>query len=301
LLRTGGREYVLRRPPLGPVPPKAHDMAREYLVLEKIAPLFPPAPRVYLLCEDPAVAGATFYLMERRRGVVLRQELPEDWRAERRAQRIAEAFIDALAQLHDVDIYAHGLSALGKPDGFLERQVRGWSGRWEGARTRDLPVMDTLSAWLIANLPESPRATVVHNDYKLDNVMLAEDDPGRVAAVLDWEMTSVGDPLIDLGIVLCYWPQADDPQPRRNAISPLTSGPGWPSRAELLDRYHRETGRDLGGIKYYEVFGLFKLAVVLQQIYYRFHVGQTRDERFRDFDKRVAGLAEAARLVMETA
>ena len=301
LLRAGGREYVLRRPPLGPVPLKAHDMAREYLVLEKVAPLFPPAPRVYLLCEDPAVAGATFYLMERRRGAVLRQELPEDWRAESCAQRIAEAFIDTLAQLHAVDIYAHGLDDMGRPKGFLERQVRGWGGRWEGARTSDLPVMDTLSAWLIANLPESPRATIVHNDYKLDNVMLAEDKPGRVAAVLDWEMTSVGDPLIDLGIVLCYWPQSDDPEPRRNAISPLTTGPGWPSRAELLDRYHWKTGRDLEGIGYYEVFGLFKLAVVLQQIYYRFHVGQTRDERFRDFDKRVAGLAEAARLVMETA
>jgi aminoglycoside phosphotransferase (APT) family kinase protein len=301
LLRAGGKEYVLRRPPLGPVPPRAHDMAREFRVLEKISPLFPPAPAVYLLCEDPEVAGATFYLMERRRGAILRQALPEDWPAHEAPKKIAGAFVDTLAQLHAVDIHAHGLGQMGKPDGFLERQVRGWSGRWERARTTDLPVMDRLSAWLTGNLPASPGATLVHNDYKLDNVMLAEHDLGRVSAVLDWEMTSVGDPLIDLGIVLCYWPEARDPEPRRNAISPLTTGPGWPSRAELLARYHQKTGRDLGGVAYYEVFGLFKLAVVLQQIYYRFHVGQTQDERFRDFDKRVEGLAEAARLVMESA
>ena len=297
LVRAGGREYVLRRPPLGPVPPKAHDMAREFHVLERVAPLYPPAPRAYLLCDDPEVAGATFYLMERRRGVILRQQLPAGWDA----ARIAEAFIDALAQLHAVDIYAHGLDEIGKPAGFLERQVSGWSRRWDGARTTELPAMERLKDWLLFNLPESSRATLVHNDYKLDNVMLDETDPSLVTAVLDWEMSSVGDPLIDVGIVLCYWPEAGDPEPRRNAISPLTTGPGWPSRAELLDRYHQKTGRDLGGIAYYEVFGLFKLAVVLQQIYYRFHVGQTADKRFRDFDRRVAGLAEAARLLMESA
>ncbi|MCB0221963.1 MAG: phosphotransferase family protein [Bryobacterales bacterium] len=301
LLRTGGREYVLRRPPLGPVPPKAHDMAREFRVLDRVAPLFPPAPAVYLLCEDPGVAGATFYLMERRRGVILRREFPADWRGQANPEKIAHAFLDTLAQLHAVDIERHDLAALGRPEGFLERQVRGWSRRWEGSRTTELPVMDRLSAWLTTNLPVSPPATLVHNDYKLDNVMLDEADPGRVTAVLDWEMSSVGDPLVDLGIVLCYWPQAGDSAWRRNAISPLTTEPGWPSRADLLARYHRKTGRDLANIAYYEVFGIFKLAVVLQQIYYRFHVGQTRDERFRDFDKRVAGLAEAARQVMESA
>ena len=301
LVRTGGREYVLRRPPLGPVPPKAHDMAREFHVLAQVAPLYPPAPRVYLLCQDPEVAGATFYLMERRRGVVLRQDLPESWDAPQNPKKIAYAFLDALADLHAVDVFEHGLDAMGKPEGFLERQVRGWSKRWEGARTTELPVMENLKDWLLANLPASPRTTIVHNDYKLDNMMFDEGDPGRVSAVLDWEMTSVGDPLVDVGIVLCYWPEAGDPEPRRNAISPLTTLPGWPSRAELLARYHQKTGRDLSGVAYYEVFGLFKLAVVLQQIYYRFHVGQTRDERFRDFDQRVAGLAEAARLVMESA
>lgn len=297
LLRAGGVEYVLRRPPLGPVPPKAHDMAREYRLLEKIAPLYPPAPRPVLLCEDRDVVGAPFYLMERRRGVILRQAAPASFLADPLfPHKTSRAFIDTLAQLHSVDIFKHGVDAIGRPDGFLERQVRGWSRRWEGSKTTELREMDDLTAWLVDRMPESPPAAIVHNDYKLDNTMLAADDPGRIVAVLDWEMTSVGDPLIDVGIVLCYWPQADDPPMRQAAISPLTTLPGWWSRARLLDRYAEKTGRDVSGIAYYEVFGLFKLAVVLQQIYYRFHVGQTQDERFRDFDKRVRGLAEAAAL-----
>ncbi len=301
LVRADGREYVLRRPPLGPVPARAHDMAREFRLLDKIAPLYPPAPHPTLLCEDKSVMGATFYLMERRRGVILRQKPPPKFAADPDfPSKTSRGFIDALAELHGVDIYEHGLDSIGRPDGFLERQVRGWSRRWVGSKTTELPEMDELATWLADRLPESPRATVVHNDYKLDNVMLAPDDPSRVVAVLDWEMTSVGDPLIDVGIVLCYWPQADDPPARQKAISPLTTYPGWYTRAEMLDRYHQQTGRDVSGIAYYEVFGLFKLAVVLQQIYYRYRVGQTQDERFRDFDERVRGLAEAAVLRAET-
>jgi aminoglycoside phosphotransferase (APT) family kinase protein len=161
--------------------------------------------------------------------------------------------------------------------------------------------MDRVSRWLHDHLPPSQAATVVHNDFKLDNIMLDPANPGRVAAVLDWEMTSVGDPLIDLGIVMCYWPEPGDPLPRKNAISPLTTGPGWMSRAELMKRYHEKTGFELANMRYYEVFGLFKLAVVLQQIYYRYHVGQTSDERFRNFDERVRGLAESAGYVMSRA
>jgi aminoglycoside phosphotransferase (APT) family kinase protein len=213
---------------------------------------------------------------------------------------VSEAFIDCLAELHAIDIRRHGLDALGRPEGFLERQVRGWSERWQRAKTTELPQMEQLSRWLSGHRPTSPAATVVHNDFKLDNLMLDPSDPGRVVAVLDWEMTTVGDPLVDLGIVLCYWPEADDPPSRREAISPLTTQPGWPSRRELLERYQSRTGLDLSAIHYYEVFGVFKLAVVLQQIYYRYFVGQTKDERFRDFDARVRGLADSAVLVMES-
>ena len=299
-LRVAEREYVLRRPPLGPVPPKAHDMAREFRVLSRVAPHFEPAPRVYVLCEDESVIGSPFFVMERRRGLVVRRDIPAELEStDSYASRISEAFIDCLAELHSIDIRQHGLDSLGRPDGFLERQVRGWSGRWNRAQTTDLPQMTRLARWLVEHLPKSPPATVVHNDYKLDNLMLDPLVPSQVNAVLDWEMASVGDPLVDLGIVLCYWPEAGDPLMRREAISAVTAQPGWFSRGQLLDRYASATGRDLTGISYYEVFGLYKLAVVLQQIYYRYHAGQTRDPRFADFDQRVRGLAEAAVLVME--
>jgi aminoglycoside phosphotransferase (APT) family kinase protein len=276
-------------------------MEREYRVLSRIGPHFSPAPRVFLRCEDESILGTPFYLMERRRGITIRREVPPEIAAHDGYQpRISEAFIDCLAELHAIDIRRHGLDAIGRPDGFLERQVRGWSTRWDRARTEPLPEMEALSAWLRRKMPVSQPATIVHNDYKLDNLMLDPDDPARVTAVLDWEMTTVGDPLVDLGIVLCYWSQAGDPPMRREAISPVTAEPDWYSRQDLMQRYASASGRDLTDIRYYEVFGLYKLAVVLQQIYYRFHVGQTSDQRFADFSQRVRGLAESAVLVMET-
>ncbi|MGD0361735.1 MAG: phosphotransferase family protein [Bryobacteraceae bacterium] len=292
LLEAGGREYVLRRPPLGPVAPKAHDMAREYNVLGAVHPVFAPAPRVFLLCDDPAVIGATFFVMERRRGLVLRREIPAGYAGDSGfGARVSEAFVNCLAALHAVDV---NRVMLGKPAGFLERQVNGWAERWQRAQTETLPQMDQLILWLRDRLPQSPAPTLVHNDYKLDNLMLDAADPGRVEAVLDWEMATVGDPLVDLGCVMCYWPEAGDPPVRRDALSAITTLPGWFTRAELVERYARLTGRDVLGLGYYEVFGIFKIAVVLQQIYFRYHRGQTRDERFRNFDQRVRGLVEIA-------
>jgi aminoglycoside phosphotransferase (APT) family kinase protein len=303
LLEAGGLEYVLRRPPLGPVAPKAHDMAREYTVLGAVYPLFPQAPRVFLLCEDPAVIGAIFFIMERRRGLVLRREVPAEYARDAGfGACVSESFVDCLAALHAVDVTR---VMLGKPAGFLERQVNGWAERWQRAQTETLPQMDQLIAWLRARLPASPAPTLVHNDYKLDNIMLdaawASSGQGRVAAVLDWEMATVGDPLVDLGCVMCYWPEAGDPPVRRDALSAITTLPGWFTRAQLVDRYARITGRDVSGLGYYEVFGIFKIAVVLQQIYFRYHCGQTRDERFRNFDERVRGLVEVAAGVAEKA
>jgi aminoglycoside phosphotransferase (APT) family kinase protein len=295
LIRAGGHEYVLRRPPLGPVALKAHDMAREFRVLEAVHPVFPPAPRVYLVCEDPAVIGATFFLMERRHGVVLRSDVPPEFaRAPGFPCRASEGFIDCLAQLHAIDIEKHGLAVLGRVDGFLERQVRGWTERWERAKTEGLAGMDGLVRWLTRSLPPSPQATLVHNDFKFDNVMLDARDPGRVEAVLDWEMATVGDPFVDLGCTLCYWTQAGDPEMRGGSLSGITAEPGWLTRTELVRRYAEKSGRDVSSLGYYEVFGLFKLGVILQQIYFRYHRGQTRDERFRDFHLRVRGLMRAA-------
>lgn len=292
LLKTAAREFVLRRGPLGPVPPKAHDMAREFNVLRAVHPWFAPAPAVYLLCEDPAVLGATFFLMERRRGIVVRGDIPPELAAfSGYPARVSQGFLDCLIALHSVDIEQRGLTVLGKPNGFLERQVRGWFERWQRAKTEENPVMDRLIGWLADRLPASPPPTLVHNDFKLDNVMLAADNPSRVEAVLDWEMSTVGDPLVDLGLILCYWSQPSDPAGLKPA---LTTEPGWFTPSQVIEYYGKRTGRDVSGIAYYEVFAIFKLAVVLQQIYYRFHKGQTRDERFRHFDRRVRGLIDLA-------
>jgi aminoglycoside phosphotransferase (APT) family kinase protein len=297
LLSAGGREYVLRRPPIGPVAPKAHDMAREYSVLRAVHPVFQPAPEVFLLCEDPAVIGAIFFVMERRHGVVLRRDIPTEYGATPDfGRRVSQAFVDCLAALHKVDV---DRIFLGKPAGFLERQVRGWADRWERSKTEEIPEMSSLIRWLVDRMPESGQPTLVHNDYKLDNLMLDASDPGRVEAVLDWEMTTVGDPLVDLGCTLCYWTQADDPAGRREAISEIMAQPGWFTRAQVVDEYARQTGRDVGLAPYYEVFGIFKVAVILQQIYFRYKRGQTQDERFACFDVRVRGLIDSAVAVAE--
>jgi aminoglycoside phosphotransferase (APT) family kinase protein len=301
LVRTNTREYVLRRPPLGPVAPKAHDMAREYRVLDAVHPYFPEAPRVFLLCEDPAVIGGVFFLMERRQGLVIRDSIPPELAAiSDYPRRVSEAFIDGLVRLHAVDISAPSLGALGKPEGFVQRQVRGWTDRWQRSKTEELPEMDRIIRWLHDGLPPSADAALVHNDFKLDNIMLR---PGGdyVEAVLDWEMATIGDPLADLGLTMCYWAWAsvaaeDDPHP---ATPGLTSQPRWYTRDEFLQRYARQTGRDLTHIRYYEILGIFKLAVILQQIFFRYRQGQTQDERFRTFDRRVSGLARVAASLIE--
>ncbi len=301
LIRTDRREYVLRRPPLGPVAPKAHDVAREYRVLDAVHPHFPEAPQVFLLCEDPSVIGSAFFLMERRHGMVIRDSIPRELAAmPDYPSRVSEAFIDCLVRLHSIDASQPSLSSLGRPEGFVERQVRGWAERWNRAKTEELPEMDRIIGWLHTWLPPSVDTTLVHNDYKLDNVMLRRSGDS-VEAVLDWEMTTVGDPLADLGLTMCYWTWASaaaehDPHP---ATPGLTSETGWYRRDRFLQRYAQQTGRDLTHIRYHEVLGLFKLAVILQQIYYRFHRGQTQDERFRTFDRRVRGLIRQAASLIE--
>lgn len=301
LLRFGQQEFVLRRPPFGPVPPKAHDMAREYRILEAVHPVYKLAPRPFMLCEDASVIGSTFYVMERRRGLVVRSEEPPelaDHPQERR--RASMALVDALADLHAVNIAAHGLAALGKPAGFVERQVRGWSERWHGSQTTDLMEMDALAAWLIERLPpDASRPTLVHGDFKLDNVMLDARDVGRIVGVFDWEMSAVGDPLVDLGIFLCYWTHIATDGASRDTVASVTHNEGYFTRSEILERYGAQTGFDLANITFYEVFAVFKLAVVLQQIFYRYFRGQTDDPRFAALDGRVAWLARIGTALVE--
>ncbi len=270
--------------------------AREFRILEAVHPVFPLAPRPYLLCEDPVVVGSVFYLMERRRGLVVRNEEPPEL-VDRVAQRrrASAALVDALADLHAVDVRAHGLESLGKATGFVERQVRGWAERWRRSQTDELEEMDALAAWLSGRLPPEPaRPTLVHGDYKLDNVMLDEKDVGRVVGVFDWEMSAVGDPLVDLGILLGYWVHTAAAGEGRDTVSAVTNREGWFTREEILERYGARTGFDLKGVGFYEVFAVFKLAVVLQQIFFRYRRGQTDDPRFAPLGGRVTWLARIA-------
>jgi aminoglycoside phosphotransferase (APT) family kinase protein len=292
-IRIGAREFVMRRPPFGPVAPTAHDMPREYRLLAAIHPHFALAPKPYLLCEDASVIGAPFYLMERRRGIVVRQSVPPEIGDDLELRRrVSESVVDTLVAMHAVDIRATGLVNLGKPNGFVKRQVEGWAKRWERSKTTDLAEMNEAAAWLLERLPpDAEPPALVHNDYKLDNLMLDAADPTRLAAILDWEMCTVGDPLIDVGLLLCYWPQANDPELFAGSLRSVTMLPGWLTRKEIIARYAARSGRDLSNIRYYYTFAVFKLAVVIQQIYYRYHVGQTDDQRFADFDQRVAALA----------
>jgi len=300
LLRAGDREYVLRRGPLGPVAPKAHDMAREFRVLQAVHPHFPEAPEPYLLCEDPAILGAVFFLMERRKGIVLREPSPRELAGVAGAPSIvSEAFVDCMVRMHRIDVASTGIAALGKPEGFVARQVQSWAERWQRSKTEELPDMDRVIDRLAARTPASIPPTLVHNDFKLDNVMLRANSLDRVEAVLDWEMTTVGDPLADVGLTLCYWSWASAPQLGAMMVPTITSQPGWYTRERFIQHYAKSTGRDVSQIGYYEVLGIFKLAVIVQQIFYRFARGQTQDQRFRNFDQRVKGLAHLAATVAE--
>ena len=295
LVRFGASELVVRRPPLGPVPPTAHDMAREHRWLSAVHPFFPLAPRVHGLCEDPTILGSVFYVMERRHGIVVRHEEPPPIKNQPEVRRdISLAAIDALADLHAIDVASAGLSQLGKPQGFVERQVRGWTDRWNRSKTSELPEMEALARWLIDSLPPNPaQPTIVHGDFKLDNLMLDAASPSRVVAVFDWEMAALGDPLVDLGILLAYW-EPNAPQEQRDSLATVTTLPGWLTPVELIDRYAARSNRDLTALRFFEVFALFKIAVVIQQIYYRFVQGQTADARFANFGERVIYLARRA-------
>ena len=303
LIRYGSQEFVLRRPPVGPVAPTAHDMPREYKLLSVVNPSFRLAPKPILLCEDRSIIGVPFYLMERRRGFIVRFKVPSQIGENLESRRrLSEAVVDTLVALHAVDIYSSGIVNIGKPQGFVSRQVRGWADRWQRSKTGKIPEMDQVINWLNERIPPDadPNATIVHNDFKLDNLMLADDDPTRVVAVLDWEMCTVGDPLIDVGLLLTYWTMnaggnaAKNGENKNSSLRAVTNGPGWMTREEIIERYEKATGRDLSCIVFYETFARFKVAVVIQQIYFRYVQGQTHDARFRNFDQLVLDLAREA-------
>ena len=291
LLEIGDWQGVLRRPPLGPVPPKAHDMGRESGILSRLGAVYPLAPKPYFFCEDESVMGAPFYVMERRTGVVLDETFPDGIQPDEELCRgISRAVVDTLVRLHAVDVKEAGLGDLGKPEGFLGRQTEAWISRYDKARTEEIEQVAPLTDWLSRDVPESPPPTVIHNDYKLNNLVLNPEDLTEVRAVLDWEMATVGDPLFDLAVSLTYWIEPDDPDDLKAVMPTVTVTPGFMSRRELIDRYEAQSGRDLSDMHWYMVFGYFKLAAILQQIYARWKRGQTEDERFADFGERVRTL-----------
>ena len=299
LLRLGQRELVLRRPPFGANIKSAHDMGREYRVLAGLSQVYAKAPRPLLYCEDLAVLGAPFYLMERIQGVILRNQPPAGVvLTPALMQQLSTALIDNLAELHAVDVQAAGLGNLGKPEGYVVRQVEGWTRRYRAAQTDHLPALEQAMHWLAEHLPPESGVALIHNDYKYDNVVLAAHDLTRVVAVLDWEMCTLGDPLLDLGTTLGYWIEPGEPM-LQVGISGLTTLPGNLSRQQLLERYSATSGRAVGDPLFYYVYGLFKIAVIIQQIYARFRQGHTQDQRFASLGAVVQGYAHLAELALE--
>jgi len=284
LLQYPDREYVLRRPPLGPVASTAHDMGREYRVLSCLYRVFPLAPRALFYCEDETVIGAPFFIMERKNGIVVREAVPPEFGSGQDATRnraLSRTLVDTLAELHRVEYELVGLQDLGRPEGYMERQVRGWAERYERARTQETPHVANLTAWLLEKMPEPQVHALVHNDWRLDNIMLEPADPEKVVAVFDWDMCTLGDPLADLGCLLSFWFEEGEALAR---MAPMPSVvPGFMTRKEAVERYGERSGLDVSQVPVYQVFGLFKMAVVVQQIYYRYRRGQTKDKRFEHF------------------
>lgn len=296
LIRFGPTELVLRRPPFGTLAPGAHDMAREFKVLSRLWQHFDKAPRAYAFCDDRSVAGADFFVMERRRGEVIRGVIPPSMRHHRDVgRRIGLALVDAVAEFHLLDPAACGLADLGRPEGFVARQVGGWKKRWDlVADERWDPAMSDLHARLERSMPSTPRVSFVHNDLKLDNVMIDPDDPDRVVAFFDWDMTTLGDPLIDVGTLLSYWPDPSDGPNVRRASHDGMERMGLPTRGEVAARYGERTGIDVSGIAWYEAFAQWKTATVIQQLHHRWKVGDSTDER-------MATIAEGIPLLVGTA
>lgn len=300
LLKMGDREMVFRRPPFGRKVKTAHDMGREYRIQKALKPLFPYCPEPLACSEDESIIGCPFYVMERIKGIILRKDLPKGLSlTAEKARTLCENLIDVYVALHHVDYKRAGLEGYGKPEGYVKRQVEGWSGRYRSARTADAPDFEPVMAWLYDKMPgESLQTSVIHNDYRFDNVVLDPVNPLKIIGVLDWEMATIGDPLMDLGGALAYWIDRDDP-PKMQAIRMVpTHLDGMMTRRELVDCYAEKMDVPIGNIDFYYCFGLFRLAVIAQQIYYRFYHGQTKDERFKLMIFAVHVLEEAAKGVI---
>jgi aminoglycoside phosphotransferase (APT) family kinase protein len=296
LVRRGETRVVLRRPPRPPLPPSAHDVLREARLLSALEPTPVRVPRVIAVGDDEAVLGVPFYVMEEIRGDVLASEIPAALDTPEERRRISEELIEALVEVHTVDWRACGLDGYGKPTGYLERQVRRFTGLWEHNKTRELPVVDELGDWLGENMPESPESTIVHGDFRLGNVMMAAGAPAELVAIFDWELSTIGDPLADVGYLTVTWVEPDDPQDTMWANpGALTRREGFLGRAELIALYEERSGRSMSALNWYQALALWKAAVFMEGNYKRFQAGASDDEYLGLFDRGVPMLAEKAR------
>jgi aminoglycoside phosphotransferase (APT) family kinase protein len=300
LVRRDGERFVLRRPPRPPLPPSAHDVLREARLLTAVQDTEIRTPRVLAVCDDEAVLGVPFYVMEYLEGTVVTAEVPESLDNPPERRRIGHELVDALAEIHAADWRACGLEGFGKPTGYLERQLRRFGGLWEHNKTREVPLVQEVGAWLAANLPRSPTATIVHGDYRLGNTMVANDAPARLIAIFDWEMTTIGDPLADLGYLTVTWVERDDPEDTMfSSLSAVTRSEGFPTREELIARYEERTGRSASDLRWYQALALWKAAVFMEGNYKRSLAGTTDDPFLKLFDEGVPRLAEAAHEVTQ--
>jgi aminoglycoside phosphotransferase (APT) family kinase protein len=301
LIEAGDREVVLRRPPFGKKARSAHDMGREYRMLKALKPVFPYCPTPLAYSEDETILGCPFYVMERIRGIILRKNIPKEISlTPRKMGQLCDELLRVQAELHTIDYHKIGLTNFGKPEGYVERQITGWSGRYRDARTPDAPDFENIMAWLRGNmLPKTAKPALIHNDYKFDNVVLDTHNPLKIIGVLDWEMATIGDPLMDLGSSVAYWVEKGDPEIMIGSRMLPTIEDGAYTRKELVARYSELSGLSTDNFDFYYCFGLFRLAVILQQIYYRFFHGQTKDERFGLLIFGVKMLEDATNRVIE--
>jgi len=290
-LSTG---VVLRRPPRGPLPPSAHDVLREARLLSALAPADVRTPRVLAVCDDAAVMGAPFYVMEQIHGTVVTDTIPGPLDTPEQRERIADELIDALVEVHGADWQALGLEGFGKPTGYLERQLRRFNGLWAHNKTREIPEFEQVSAWLADNVPDSPQATIVHGDYRLGNTMLASDAPARLIAIFDWEMATIGDPLADIGYMMLHWRQVDDADDSRFNLQSVTVRDGFPSRQEMVSRYEARSGRSMHALDWYVALAMWKAVAFMEGNYKRAVSGSTDDPYLKSFGDGVLELAHRA-------
>jgi aminoglycoside phosphotransferase (APT) family kinase protein len=295
MLSTG---VVLRRPPRGPLPPSAHDVLREARLLRALEATPVRVPKVLAVCDDPEVIGSPFYVMEEVHGEVITDTIPPPLDNPEQRGRIADQLIDALVELHAVDWRDIGLDGFGKPSGYLERQLRRFGGLWEHNKTRELPEVEQIGAWLHENLPESPPATIVHGDYRLGNTMFSSEAPAQLVSIFDWEMATIGDPLADLGYMVMHWTQPDDP-PQKFNLHTVTREEGFPTREELISRYEERSGRAMGALNWYVTLALWKAVVFMEGNYKRAVAGSTDDPYLKSFGDGVVEIAQRALHVSE--